>query len=245
MEHPDDRAWRKKIGEGFDRRITDLSNQIDRMSTPEGLMAKYGLALDMEAPDWESKFLQEMQEEILEGDPLRAIEMLDFDMQSCYQVPAVNWTMRGLANFVLGRWSNAIDDTSKALRIDPGFAPAYAIQAEAYLRKGDAANALNAADRALIFHPDYPWALGVRASACYLLRYLDSAIDAADRALETEPKWFLPREARALSYYQLGRLDEAVSDAHVLSAADPDNVVARRILRCATFGFKIFEDIEP
>lgn len=200
------------------------------MLTSEEICAKYGLISDAGVKDTEMEFLKDMQEEILQGDPLRAIEMLDFDMEMRNQIPATNWALRGLANLSLGKYSEAINDASEALRIDPGFVRAYDVQAEAYLRMGKGKDALHAADMALVFNYDDSWAIGIRAAACYLLHYFDEAIDSANRALEAKPNWLLPREALALSYYRLGCSDDSISEANKLLDLNPDNTVAHRIL---------------
>lgn len=161
-EHPDDRAWRKKIEENQDRKIAELSNALDKMLTADGLAVKYGLEIPV-SRDLTREFLQKMEDEILSGNAAHALEMIDFDMKGHYQVPAANWVMRGLANLVLRNWQACIDDSYMAIAANPDFAAAYGLRAEAYLRLGDFVNAVDAAERALACDPDEPRGKAVRA----------------------------------------------------------------------------------
>ncbi|MCW8800158.1 MAG: hypothetical protein OQK71_04455 [Desulfobacter sp.] len=161
-EHPDERAWRKKIDHDYDGKIAKLNNALDKMLTADGLAVKYGLETP-ESRDFDREFLEEMQDEILSGNAEHALEMIDFDMQGHYEVPAVNWAMRSLANLVLGNWQACIDDSSIAIASNSEFAAAYGLRAEAYLRLGDVANAAYAAEQALARDPEEPRGKAVRA----------------------------------------------------------------------------------
>ncbi len=230
MEHPDDRAWRMKGEAASERRIAALNHSILSSLSPEALAEVYG-GKTSASRDRESEFLLEMEREILRGNPLGAIEQLGLDRQMRSRVPAALWALRGLANLSLGRWAEAISDADMSLVEDLNFAPAYAIKAEASLREGDYVWALILADNALSLKPDEPRGLGVRAAACYQSGHLEEAVDAGTRALALIPKWELPREARALAYLKLDRVNEARADARILLESEPENAVARHILR--------------
>lgn len=157
-----ERGARQARERALNQRVADLRYARDRMLSGEEL-AVIDEGGSAPSRDSEGDFLREMQKQIKTGKAAQALEMIDFDMRSRHQVPAINWAMRGLANLVLGNWRACIADAAEALDDEPGFAAAHALQAEAYLRLGEDDKAYEAADQALLFDPEEPRAKDVQA----------------------------------------------------------------------------------
>jgi tetratricopeptide (TPR) repeat protein len=85
---------------------------------------------------------------------------------------------RGTAYFTLGDYRAAIEDLSRAIEIDPEFAPAYLNRGTAYEAMGDYAKAIADFNKALEINPRYALAYHNRAIVC-------GALGDHARALET------------------------------------------------------------
>ncbi len=156
-------------------------------------------------------FLEKAKEQLVKGNPKEAIgylnQAIDKDAQN-----AKAFNMRGVANFELKDYANAILDYEKAIQLDPKDYKPYFNRASVKMEKSDWEGALNDCEKAAEIQPDTAEIYvksGIIQSA--LLR-IPEAINAFDKALKLNPKETNALYNRGNIYYQTNDFEKAEKD---------------------------------
>lgn len=96
------------------------------------------------------------------------------------------YSNRGGLNVKRGAYQDAVDDFTRALRVDPGFRDAYQNRALAYVKLGDHGAALRDANAMIRLYPQEPRAYAVRGGIYRNMGDLDLAIADYERACRQE-----------------------------------------------------------
>jgi tetratricopeptide (TPR) repeat protein len=88
-----------------------------------------------------------------------------------------------------GDYDRAIADASKAIRLEPRYAPSYVTRGEAYRMKGEYDRAIADASEAIRLEPKSPFAYRVKGTACRQKGDFSSAITDLTEALRLDPAW--------------------------------------------------------
>lgn len=131
--------------------------------------------------------------------------------------------MYGQLNIDAGDTLAAVEDFSRAIAIDPHFAPARAGRAYAYLLKDDYTNALPDLDEAIRINPDAPGYYINRGLARYNLNNLRGTLDDFDSVIRLDPNNALAWYNRGLIRSQVGDLNRAIEDFDKVIQLDPEN----------------------
>ncbi len=139
--------------------------------------------------------------------------------------PAVLYE-QGLARQQVGDWTGARAIFSRALELDPGFAPAYRARAAVYLALGDGPAALQDAQKAIMLAPEDPGAYALLGEV--LRRAFHDplqALDAYDAAIRRDPSLspalFLARWECAVAAARSDRMAELAAEYARLHPNDP------------------------
>mgnify|MGYP001196764430 CR=1 FL=1 len=132
----------------------------------------------------------------------------------------------GQLNIESGDTLAAVEDFSRAIAIDPHFAPARAGRAYAYLLKDDYANALPDLDEAIRLNPDMPGYYINRGLARYNLNNLRGTLDDFDSVIRLDPNNALAWFNRGLIRSQVGDLNRAIEDFNNVIRLDPHHHIA-------------------
>jgi tetratricopeptide (TPR) repeat protein len=111
---------------------------------------------------------------------------------------------RGIAYSALGNYRQAIDDCSRAIEIDPGFAEAYYNRGNAYVALGNHRQAIDDYGRAIEIKPGYVAAYCNRGHAYADLGNYRQAIEDYSRAIEIKPGYADAYNNRAFIYLKQG-----------------------------------------
>lgn len=134
--------------------------------------------------------------------------------------------MYGQLHLEAGDTLAAVEDFSRAIAIDPYFAPARAGRAYAYLLKEEYANAVPDLDEAIRLNPDVPGYYINRALARYQLNNLRGTLEDFDNAIRLDPNNSLALFNRGLIRSQVGDLNRAIDDFNHVLKLDPEHHIA-------------------
>ena len=132
----------------------------------------------------------------------------------------------GIAAFELGRYGDAIEYQSAAVRLKPDLDAAFVNMAESYERMGDDRAALAGYAAAIRVNPGAREGWFGRGA---LLRRLGQPVDAVrdlDRALQLSPGWSDAHFERGSAHYALGDYRQAEADFSAVLARAPDDAAA-------------------
>jgi tetratricopeptide (TPR) repeat protein len=127
----------------------------------------------------------------------------------------------GRARLLLGRAGlryyadvdeQAIEDCTRAIELDPGLAPAYALRASAKRFLGRGEEALADFDRAIELDPDYLWAIACRGECYRMLNRYPEALADFDRALALDGRAAWVLGGRGSVHRRLNQFERAVKD---------------------------------
>ena len=150
----------------------------------------------------------------------------------------------------------AIDALGRAVAIDPGFAPAYAALARAYVDRLFAwepkdewsEKADEAIGKALALDPNLAEAHASRAALLFTPAHawqIEGAIQECKRALALNPNLAEGRMTLAAIYVHVGLLDEALQEVHAAAAINPDLVDVALNSAMALFAAGKFQEALP
>jgi Tfp pilus assembly protein PilF len=132
------------------------------------------------------------------------------------------WFNLGSAKLDLGRMSEAFEDLSRVIEIDPNYIAAYQNRGVARMER-DPKGAIADFDAALKIHPEYIDALLNRAWVRFGIKETGSALADFDTALKLQPRHFQGRLKRAIARMQQGDRAGAAEDLAVAMEVDPRN----------------------
>jgi serine/threonine protein kinase/tetratricopeptide (TPR) repeat protein len=136
---------------------------------------------------------------------------------------------RSTAYSKLGRYEEAVADSSKAIELDPQHALAWNSRGVGYQKLGQPGKALNDFSRAVELDPKHAPAWNNRGVAHFQLSQLDKAFDDFSTALDLDPTLAMAWNNRGLTYNKQNRPDKALDDysrAIELAPNDPELVQA-------------------
>jgi tetratricopeptide (TPR) repeat protein/serine/threonine protein kinase len=133
---------------------------------------------------------------------------------------------RAIAYFRLGRYDLDLADSTRAIELDPQFAPAWNNRGATYNKLGQRDKAIADFSRAIELDPRYVFAWNNRGNAYDKLRQWDKASADFTRAIELEPKHAPAWNDRGRAYGELGQWDKAVADCTRAVELDPKDALA-------------------
>lgn len=146
----------------------------------------------------------------------------------------VAWNNRGIYRKDNGDFAGAMEDYSRALELDPGYALAYTNRAVARQRLGDFHGALEDLDRSISLDPGDSGAFVNRGVVQIRLGQTDRAIADFTRAIELDPSNAAAYGNRGTLRSNLGEYQAALADLDrslALNPMQPDALVARALAR--------------
>lgn len=135
-------------------------------------------------------------------------------------------TNLGVGLFDLSRFSEAIEEYSRAIAIDPGLLVAYLNRARAHEKRGDLRSA--AADYAEVIRRNPNMADAYLGRGAMLLSNGDPARAVSDlsRAIELSPEWISPHFNRGMAYLRLQEPARAALDFSTVIQRNPNDAGA-------------------
>lgn len=138
------------------------------------------------------------------------------------ELTALDWFRRGHAlRFKTKNYEKAMAAFSKAIEIDPGFAPSYAGRASIYNEWGQFQKALSDGEKATKIDPNLAWGYNMMGLAYNGLRRFKKAIEPLNKAIELSPKSAWAYVNRSLAYFVLKNYDQSLADADKAIQYDP------------------------
>jgi tetratricopeptide (TPR) repeat protein len=134
---------------------------------------------------------------------------------------AEDYNNRGRTYHDLGRYDEARADFTRAIALDPAYAPAYYNRGRHYDDLKQFEEALNDYNRAIVFDPFYLM-MHVNRSATYIdLGRYDEALADCESAIKLDPAFAMTYANRGLVYYNLNHYSEALADCTYAIELDP------------------------
>jgi Tfp pilus assembly protein PilF len=145
---------------------------------------------------------------------------------------ATGYYVRGRADYVLGRYENAVDNLTKSIEREPDDTESYLLRGKAYARLQDLKKAMPDLRRALTLAPDYGRTHAALADGRATAWDAAGAIEAYSRAIALDPTSARYVLERGKLLYDAGRLDEAAADLRRAATAllGDDQVTAYLLL---------------
>ena len=134
--------------------------------------------------------------------------------------------MRGTAYADLGNYSKAIEDYSRAIKIEPGYPEAYYNRGKDYAQTGNFKQAVEDYTKAIAIKPGYAMAYNGRGNACFDLGNHQEAIADYSRAIEIKPDYPDAYFNRGNAFIHLGNYQEAIVDYSRAIERKPDYTAA-------------------
>jgi len=128
---------------------------------------------------------------------------------------------RATAYFAKGEFSQAINDYTRTLEIEPGFAFAYNNRGNAYIQRGNLEQAIIDYNQAIKINPNYVLAYYNRGNAYNNKGNLNFAVTDFTKAIEINPRFVFAYYARAGIYKKMDNLDQAIADYSNAIRIDP------------------------
>lgn len=133
--------------------------------------------------------------------------------QSCVYFEKKVYLGRGLANEqLLGNNKLAVDDFSKAIKLDSSFVAAYYVRSDLYLNMGDYQNAMKDANRVVEMDSDNFASYDLRSRVCVTIGDYQNALKDCTKAIELNPQYHKSYSSRGRIYFNLGNYELALRD---------------------------------
>ncbi|MHB8137449.1 MAG: tetratricopeptide repeat protein [Smithellaceae bacterium] len=136
-----------------------------------------------------------------------------------------NWLAynnRGVANYGLGNYKQAMEDYDRAIEFNPRHAEAYNNRGSVYHKLGNYQQAIADLNKAIEFNPRYAEAYNNRGAACHILGNYKQAMEDYDRAIEFNPRYAKAYNNRGNTYNALGNYRQAIGDYGRAIEVKPD-----------------------
>jgi len=127
---------------------------------------------------------------------------------------------RGEAYYEKGQYDQAFSELTRAIEIDPGFAPAYIIRGMAYNDKNEFDLAIADFTKVIEIKPTAAHAYDARGMAYGNKGEYDLAIADYSKAIEIDPMIYDAYRGRARVYYYKGEYDKAWKDVYEAQALE-------------------------
>lgn len=141
--------------------------------------------------------------------------------QSCADLQKKAYYGRGLADALLGNYKLAIDDFSKAIKLDSSFVDGYAGRSFSYLKMGNYQNAMKDANRMVELDSDNYESYYLRSGVCVEIRDYQNALKDCTKAIELNPQHYQTYSFRGSVYYRLGNYEMALRDTNKAIEINP------------------------
>ena len=135
------------------------------------------------------------------------------------------WRMRAQARSFNGEHDGAIEDLTRAIRLDPS-SEGYSARGNALRMKGELEKAIRDYDEAIRLDPESGMAFNNRGSAWYVKKEFDKAIQDYSEAIRLDPNDTLALNNRAGAWHDKGDLDKAIQDYNEIIRIDSKYVFA-------------------
>jgi TolB-like protein/class 3 adenylate cyclase/Tfp pilus assembly protein PilF len=157
------------------------------------LNGQFGWVEDIEAADARAK---QLAEKSIELDP---------------EIPFSRFAYaRILARDSIGQHQRAIEQSKKAIELDPNYADAYAYLGQLYITTGQAEKAPDLVRKAMRINPVIPfWYYYTLGFARFFMGDYETAVETIEVAVERNPNVFFVRLAYAAALGMAGRIDDA------------------------------------
>ncbi|MGJ5634639.1 tetratricopeptide repeat protein, partial [Nostoc sp. CALU 1950] len=127
-----------------------------------------------------------------------------------WQPIALGW--RGETYRLMKRYTEALEDFDRAIKLDPKYDWAIASRGQTYRSMERYLESLEDFDRAIELNPKSDWAIGSRGFTYHLMKRYPEALQDFDRAIELDPKYDLAIASRGFTYRSMKRYPEALQD---------------------------------
>ena len=128
----------------------------------------------------------------------------------------------GIEALQRGHSSEAIQDLTKAIELNPNDADAYVVRGASYLRQDKHDQAIQDLTKAIELKPDYADAYDIRGHAYLRQEEHDRVIQDLTKAIELNPKLAGAYNIRGLAYYSKSEYDCAIQDLTKAIELKPD-----------------------
>lgn len=142
------------------------------------------------------------------------------------QLSAEDYFRRAWDKDEKGNYSDAIDDLTEAIRLNPQYAAAYYNRGLAYHAKGDLDREIADYDSAIRLNPQYTDAYNNRGIAYRAKGNLDRAISDYDSAIRLNPQYMNAYNNRGSAYKAKGDFNRAIADYDNAIRLNPQNANA-------------------
>lgn len=138
------------------------------------------------------------------------------------KLTAMDWFIKGHAlKFKAKNNEEALKAFSKAIEINPNFAPSYAGRAAAYNELGQFQKAVSESEQAIRIDPNLAWSYNTLGWAYNGLRKFRRAIEPLSKAIELSPKYTWAYVNRSWAHFATRNYEHALADAEQAIALDP------------------------
>ncbi len=122
-----------------------------------------------------------------------------------------------------GNCEAAIGEFSKAIVVNPNYAPAYSARGDAYRQSGQQQKAIEDCSKAIELEPKSAIAYGIRGYAYWCLSQYQNAVDDCSKAIQLYPIYVFAYETRGAAYKGWGQHQKAIEDCSKAIELDPKN----------------------
>jgi len=141
--------------------------------------------------------------------------------QRCVDFQKKAYLGRGFANELLGNNKLAIDDFSKAIKLDSSSVAAYYARSFLYLKMGNYQNAMKDANRVVELDSDNYESYYLRGLICIKIGDYQNALKDYTKAIELNPLHYESYSSRGLVYSDLGNYELALRDMNKVIEINP------------------------
>ncbi|MCX6258191.1 MAG: tetratricopeptide repeat protein [Bacteroidia bacterium] len=145
------------------------------------------------------------------------------DMVNKEPESSVAWNNRGLANYDLKNYKQAIVDFNTSIRLNPKSVFSYNNLGITYTESGDLKNAVKSLDYAISMRPEFVQAYYNRADAHSKMDNLAAAISDYDKVLTLRPGYIEAYSQRGIMKAKSGRMQDAMPDLNKAVELEPGN----------------------
>ena len=155
------------------------------------------------------------------GKMIRAIHICK-ELLKTYKQSLVLFNILGAALQAIGKFKEAIDSYSQAIRINPNDPDIHYNIGLAFYNLRQFDNSANSYNKAILLKPDYSGAHHNLGAIFYEIGNLDEAIKSYNRAIHLESNYVIAYSNRGNAFRDLGKFEEAIRDYNKAIQLNPD-----------------------